>query len=200
MAKAVQRERLLELIATDPAEPGFPALAESYRRDGRPAEAERVLREGLELAGDSEIAWVVLCLTLLDLGRYDEAREVLAQRADRIHGAYFGAHPFSADLSAGELDRAFERAEPERDSLVDADRVAQTAMREAELDAPELPGPAYVTATMAELLAKQGDGAGAARIRESLAERAPQPAPHPLPRRQRRETLARWLQNLRGLA
>lgn len=208
MTQAMQRERLVELVAADPAEPGFPALAESFRREGRVADAERVLRNGLEVADASEIGWTVLCLTLLDQGRYDEARELLAQRAERSYSAYFGTHPFQQEISLGELDRAFERAEPEQEELVDADRVAQHAMRAAALDSPEelpaaRPSTAYATETMAALLARQGDDEAAAQIRERLAARKPQAAarePSGSPRRRSAATLERWLHNLRALA
>ncbi len=207
MAEEVQRERLAELVAQDPAEPGFVALAESYRREHRLPDAERVLREGLEVAGSCEVGWSVLCLILLDQGRYDEARELLLQRADRIYGAHIGTHLFPQELSSGELDHAFESAEPERDELVDASQVAQAAMRAADLDAPEDlafeaadSASAYATETMAALLARQGDGARAARIRESLAARRPAaPAPPAASRRTRAATLERWLHNLRAL-
>jgi hypothetical protein len=202
--EAVQRERLRVLVAADPSDPCFAALAESYRREGRAAEALRVLRAGLEAGDRGDAAWAVLCLTLLDQQRSDEAREVLSQRADRLHASYFSAHPFDAGVEVEELDRAFERAEPDADEVVDADRVAQVAMREANLDGPEdvpLAHASYATETMAELLARQGDAAGAARIRERLSQRAAPRKTTGAGRAQRRvATLQRWLQNVRSLA
>jgi tetratricopeptide (TPR) repeat protein len=199
-----QREHLRGLLSGDPADPCFAALAESYRREGRAADAERVLRAGIEAGESGDAAWSVLCLTLLDEHRYDEAREVLYQRADLLHGRYFGAHPFDAGVEAKELDLAFERAEPDAEQVVDADRVALVAMREANLDAPEdlaLVDSAYATETMAKLLAKQGDRDGAARIRERLSLRETAGRALPVGSRVRRvEILERWLRNVRALA
>jgi hypothetical protein len=111
--------------------------------------------------------------------------------------------------------------------MVDADRVAQIALRQAGADelhvegedpdghegperrgaagidlAPELP-PSFATATMAELLERQGDVDGASRIRANLvasqgaAAGAPESAARPS-RQRVLSTLERWLENVRG--
>jgi hypothetical protein len=108
---------------------------------------------------------------------------------------------FEDALSEGELDRAFATAAPDRDQIIDADRMAHEAMRAASLDDPEpdspdSANPIFATQTMAELLEKQGDASGAARIRAELAPRSVDPWP-----RSRRDavvaTLESWLANLR---
>lgn len=139
------------------------------------------------------------CLERLDAGRPDQARRVLAA-AMAGRGA---AEPLGPPLSDLELDRAFERAEPVADDVIDADRVAQQAIREVDRElARQLPAPPFATRTMAELLERQGDLEGAQRIRASLGARAPRREPPGGSRRaeraQRIRTLERWLANVRG--
>jgi tetratricopeptide (TPR) repeat protein len=174
------------------------ARLEAQRRAGRPAEAERLARRELEHDPASARLRAALALALLDQGRADAAREEL----ERVLAV--AAEP-PAELSEQEIEAAFELAEPEAEQLVDADRVAEQALREAELGpADELapPGPGesvFATRTMAELLERQGDRAGAARIRSRLERsRAPSAGGSSSDRRGRvvRE-LERWLANLR---
>jgi hypothetical protein len=136
---------------------------------------------------------------LLDEGQVEEARELLA-------GALAADAPASG-ISERELERAFEEAQPETDRMLDVDSVAQTAMRQADrlLDAEdELAevGEEFQTATMAELLERQGDPSGASRIRAALgADRPPAsrpPASGPPSLQEMIATLERWLENLRG--
>ena len=120
---------------------------------------------------------------------------------------------FSEGVSDQELDHALETAEPETDQMLDADRVAQVAMRQADEAlgedlAPDEVGTAFATRTMADLLEGQGDPEGAARIRASLEDAAEVPSlERPvseerhggrLSRQQVVATLERWLDNLRG--
>lgn len=153
-------------------------------------------------------------LELLDLGEAGRARIEL-ERALAAGGAS-GAGPleeFSEGVSDQELDRAFETAEPETDQMLDADRVAQVAMRQADEAlgqdlAPDEVGTAFATRTMADLLERQGDMQGAARIRASLRDAAEAPpVEHPVSeggpggRPSRQQVIARlerWLGNLRG--
>jgi len=117
---------------------------------------------------------------------------------------------FDVDVTEGEIAQAFDSAEPDQDQVVDADRVAQDAMRDAALDQPEAvsvsSGRMFATQTMAELLERQGDAEGAAQIRVTLEEDA---GPFdsgadlnrldPPDRRERVITvLEHWLENLRG--
>jgi tetratricopeptide (TPR) repeat protein len=202
-------ERLEAAAAADAS--AFPALAEALRREGRPAEAERAARQGLERKPGCAAAGLALGLALLDQGRIEEARQELEQAAGEAlaafgageavslladpispHGA---AAKFDGDITDQELDQAFVDAEADRDQILDADDVAEQAIRQVELaPADEIPPPsAFETHTMAELLERQGDAHGADRIRSALAASAPG--------HDRRErivaTLERWLENLK---
>jgi hypothetical protein len=89
--------------------------------------------------------------------------------------------------------------------VIDADRVAEQALREAELgpaDEISPPGAAdspFATRTMAELLERQGDRAGAERIRSRLGRSREAPAGASASDRRGRvvRELERWLANLR---
>ncbi len=150
---------------------------------------------------------VAHCLNLLEQGQVDQARRVLASLAGDAAGPEFPvtAPDLSADLSDQELDSAFEAARPDPEQVVDADRVAQEAMREADralaqeraLDLDRT----FETRTMADLLEQQGDARSATRIRERLesgASDGPAPAQTGRPSRQRIVAqLERWIGNLR---
>ncbi len=125
-------------------------------------------------------------LDLLDEGRAEEARGELARALGATQAM---AVPMQDPLSEQEFERAFDAAEPEVDQMIDADRVAQVALRQAGADEPHVEGeggdPAerqepdalpegFATATMAELLERQGDTDGASRIRASLSAAAPE--------------------------
>ncbi len=149
---------------------------------------------------------VAQCLNLLEQGQVDQARRVLASLAGDAAAPELPvtAPDLSTDLSDQELDAAFEAARPDPEQVVDADRVAQEAMREADRAlaqerALDL-GPSFETRTMADLLEQQGDARGATRIRERLETAAsvdPAPAQAGRPRRQRVvSNLERWLDNL----
>ena len=167
--------------------------------DERLARLEKAVGRSLELLGQGEI---------------QEARRELERAL--APGGPSGVPPlaeFSEGVSDQELDHAFEEASPETDQMLDADRVAQVAMRQAdealgENLAPDEVGTAFATGTMADLLERQGDEEGAARIRAGLAgtdAAAEQDRPvsedraSGRPGRQRViATLERWLDNLRG--
>jgi hypothetical protein len=215
--------RLEASVGSDPGASGFPALAEVLRGAGRLQEAEDVARRGLERKPGNLEGTLVRALILLDRGRVDDARRELAARAGEslaasgvdtveVRDSAAEAGEFDVEVTEGELDRAFDGAEPDRDQLVDADRVAQEAMHSADLDRPEgLPDPAsdpvFATRTMAELLERQGDSEGASQIRTTLAAVAPaadevgvgatRSGPPPV-RERIIETLETWLFNLRS--
>jgi len=139
------------------------------------------------------------CLELLDEGRPAEARRELA---GLIH-APPASEPLALPVSDLELDCAFERAEPVADEVIDADRVAQQAIREVDRELARRPTPPFATRTMAELLEQQGDAEGARRIRDSLAARDPRREARAAgrgraDRSQALSTLERWLTNVRG--
>lgn len=150
---------------------------------------------------------VAHCLNLLEQGQVDQARRVLASLAGGAAGLELPvtAPELAADLSDEELDSAFEVAEPDLEQVMDADRVAQEAMREADRALAEEralePGPAFETRTMADLLEQQGDSGGATRIRariENAASDGTAPAPAGPPKRRGVVSeLERWLDNLR---
>lgn len=173
-------------------------------------------------------------VNLLDEGRVGDARRELARLLGALRdggmldvgapaagrATPFGdATPFERTLDERELERAFESAESQIDDMLDADRIAQEAMRAAELDAPEdvLPveGSPFATRTVADLLERQGHVDEAERLRA----RIPSPghgdldedpddatvsglgAPGPAQRAATIATLERWLENLqRGVA
>ena len=136
------------------------------------------------------------CLELLETERPEEARRELVQAV--------GDGALAGDVTDLELEHAFDRARPVADEMVDADRVAREAIREVDrellADRTEPPA-AFATGTMAELLERQGDVAGARRIREALAHRgARRETPPRLRQRPDRArvlaTLEQWLGNV----
>lgn len=148
---------------------------------------------------------VLRALALLERGEVREARELLA-------GALAAAGPDALrpldaggfHLAEAELESAFEDARPELDSMIDADGIALEAIRRARLDEPEsvsLPAPdsPFHTRTMADLLERQGDFAGASAIRSALdAGGAQASAIDAAARARTLQTLERWLARLRG--
>lgn len=229
-----QLSALEAAVKADPRAPAFAALAELHRRAGRLAEAESVAREGLAHAPDAAEGRLVLACVLLEQGRSEDARTELEWLTGDVltaHGIPSGgaAEP---DLSDAELDDAFEQAETDTDELIDPNRVAEEAVVRVDARAGDglreagaadatggdphgaggediLSGSAFVTATMAELLERQGDARGARRIRDALepapavASRAGSPVAAGGPaadsgRQRRIDTLERWLHNIRG--
>jgi hypothetical protein len=141
-------------------------------------------------------------------------RSGLAEDAQRELAGALAAGEGSGDISELELEAAFEAAQPERERMRDADQVAREAMLASGTHEPELGDaaedaeeehrdsrsglpPSFATATMAELLERQGDVAGASRIRAGLAAARPAPVPAARPSRQQViATLEGWLHNV----
>lgn len=218
-------ETLRTLVEKSPGSPEFPALAEATRRGGDPEQARRIAEAGLEAAPGRLAGRVALGLSLLDLGRDDEARQALSTILDavlephRVAAAPAAAsvpsrpaeasapvvapttRPGFADLAEGlgddELEQAFAAAEPEVESMLSPNRMAEQVLLDhapiedaedagalgatleaayddgAQDDAPAgAPSPLFRTATMAELLARQGDEVGAEAIRRELSRGA----------------------------
>lgn len=203
-------ERLEAAVAVDAS--ALPALAEALRREGRPAEAERAARQGLERKPGSAAAGLALALALLDQGRVEEARRELERAAGEALAPYGAGEPassaagadsrpalaegFGGELTDQELERAFGDAEADRDQILDAYDIAEQAIRQVDLapqDEIAEPG-TFETHTMADLLESQGDARGAERIRSALTAPA-------APDTDRREgiiaTLEGWLENLK---
>ena len=183
-------------------------LAERQRREGSLAEAERLLRSGLDDRPDCAEAVLVLALVLLDRNQREEARGVLERWANASHGEGAAdnsdtSESFLDHVSESELESAFEVAETNPEEMFDADAIAQRAMRETESEFSEdlaSPSSSFATRTVAELLEKQGDDRGASRIRAIVdSPDGTEPAVAKSPDRQDQtiEQLERWLVNLR---
>ena len=117
----------------------FAALAEGHRRAGLIREAEQILQGGLSDHPDCVEGLLVLALVLLEQERGEEARAVLERWADDALGVEIAADPkgeevFTASVTDGELDHAFDGAEADRENMVNADAIAQQAMREVDFD------------------------------------------------------------------
>lgn len=213
----VQLSELEGAVRSDPGARVFPALAEAYRQAGRASDAEQVARRGLERSPDTDEGRLVLALALLDQDREDEARRQLSQLvSDRLAAVGLSLEKRAADaadagpasaVSDAELEIAFRQAETDAERLITPNRVAEEALAHVDAGAAEgldesvlEPGSAFATATMADLLARQGDARGAERIRRSLEARtSPSPSgPHASSRERRIATLERWLANIRG--
>jgi tetratricopeptide (TPR) repeat protein len=205
-------ERFEAAVGRDSGAAAFPALAEAHRCDGRPEEAERVARGGLERRPDALAGRVALGLALLDLDRIDEARaeleRVLASVPDHplaLAGLEASDvplpdvrpdEPFGGDLDGGEIDAAFEAACPEEDQMISADSVAASAIRAAEFGEPDgfaedAAGIPIATHTVANLLERQGHVYDADAMRATL---------HGGDHDRVVATLERWLDNLRRTA
>ena len=224
MSDRIAQDQIARLEASVDADPGaseFPALAEALRRSGRLREAEDVARRGLARKPGCLEGSVALALALLDQGRGEDARRELASRAAESLAALGSEMPefpvseviappaissdFDLEVTEGELERAFAAAEPDRDEVVDADRVAQDAMHEADLALPEVASPVsdpvFATRTVAALLERQGASDTASQIRATLeadAEGADATSPRDRDRRERTiAILESWLANLR---
>jgi hypothetical protein len=186
----------------------FVVLAERQRREGSLAEAERLLRSGLDVRPGCAEAVLVLALVLLDRNQGEDARGVLERWANATHaeGAADDSDTseiFSDHVSESELESAFEVAETNPEEMFDADAIAQRALRETESEfSAELASPSssFATRTVAELLEKQGDDRGASRIRAIVdsPDGAEPDVEKPRDRQdQTIEQLERWLVNLR---
>lgn len=207
---AEQRLALERAVADDPGAPGFAALAELRRRAGRLAEAGEILRRGLERDPDTAGGRLVWALWLLDRGLAEQAHAALEPLADDLLAAHRLSAPGPAQVTDSEFDAAFADVETDLERIVDPNRVAAEAVSIVDgppehADPPlleSLEGSAFATATMAELLERQGDRDGAARVRAAVAARAPSVGKRRTSDTERRQrtiaTLQRWLGNLRG--
>ena len=203
-------DRIAELeraARTDPAGHKFAALAELYRRAGRLADAEHVARHGLARTPRSSEGRAVLLLVLADAGREGEARRQLESWADaalardRAADPPAAADPLTAAVSDVELERAFAAAEPELAEMITPDSIAEQAAHQADAAPDEHPlasSGAFATRTMADLLERQGDARGAARIRAALGA-ADEPAAPAGANAAAIAALEGWLENLRRL-
>jgi len=188
-------DTLRKRVARVPGCPEFPALAEVERRGGDPEAARRIAEAGLAAAPGRLAGRVALGLAWLDLGNADEARRALAPILDDALEPHLRADPITKAPGVGgtfdeELEEAFASAEPEVEAMISPNHMAeQVLLDHAPVEEPEAleglvpvdeeeaaleaPSPLFRTATMAELLARQGDEAGAEAIRRELSARSP---------------------------
>lgn len=162
------------MAANDRFDDAFAELAELYRR----ASPDSELRRQID-------AWAETALA---------AARPLAQSDDE---------PLAGDVSELELESAFADAEPEIAQMITPDFLAEQAALRAD-PAPDERSPlassgAFATRTMAELLERQGDRRGAARIRAALREPGAPDAPAPEDNTAAIAALERWLENVRRL-
>jgi hypothetical protein len=146
------------------------ALAEEQRRGGDAFEALRMAEDALERDAEDVAARATAVLAALDLGDEARARSFLEPLV--AVAAPLGFESFEET----EIDGAFAEAEPETAAMRDANAVAYDAIRAAALDTPEgvatpEPESPFQTRTMAALLERQGDAAGAESIRSAIARR-----------------------------
>jgi len=185
----------------------FAMLAEGHRRAGMLDQAEQMARGGLDEHPDCPEGVLVMALVQMDRDRNAEARRVIEEWVDThlgvevMDGSAEG-RDFEGQVSEGELEDAFAFAEADRDSMLDADAIAQQAMRETEAEPADdfaRPGSSFATRTVANLLAQQGDERGASRIRAIVDSTVTDSGSVS----QRRHAwkiaeLERWLVNIRG--
>lgn len=208
--------RLRAQRGEDAGAASFPALAEAHRRAGDAKRAEQVAREGLERDPESPAGRLALGLALLDSGALEEARSELERVLERVAdhpraraalaeaGAPAPAAPAEggeplSEIADDELESAFEGAEARSEEMVDANHLAEAAMRSVEGEAseaaarPEAGAPSepqdegaegayatgspFATRTMAGLLERQGYGDEARRLRDSLEAQSAPAAP-----------------------
>jgi hypothetical protein len=163
------------------------------KRD-RITDLERTLRAD---AGGNALAAVIL-RALAQPGRMGELCQQLEQWAD---DALTPAAEPTPSIDEGEIERAFAAAEPEVAQMITPDTVAEEATLLADpMDdhSPLASSGAFATRTMAELLERQGDRRGAARIRAALGDPDLMDAPAP-GNTAVIAVLEQWLDNARRL-
>jgi hypothetical protein len=154
------------------------------------------LARALRADPDGDSLAALLLRALASAGGSEELRSQLASWADAALAP--PGRLRDADVDEHELDRAFAAAEPDLAQMITPDSVAEEAAINADLSADE-PGSiassgSFATRTMADLLERQGDRRGAARIRAALSEAgeaSPQGDAAVV------ATLERWLENVR---
>jgi len=211
-------EALEARVAADPGAAEFATLVEALRRQGRLEDARRVAAAGLAIRPDDAAGRLALGLTLLDLGEADRARGELERAMAAIAGDELDALAGEPGVASGEapawlsdtpsegvgdaeLDAAFEDAEALCDEILDAHQIAEQAIRQDRLDAPEGftldTTSTFATETMARLLDTQGDSQGADAIRERIGAGEPTAPPRGATRPDRvLAVLESWLDNL----
>lgn len=182
-------DRLEAEVALDPGCADYPALAEVLRRRGEVQRALGVAEAGLAAAPDRLAGRVALGLALLDAGLESKAREALIRVLEPALAPHRMGMDSGGSAESG-MDPALKEAPPRVEETASAD---QTARRESDDNWPlggdggdrpsktttrkprrtpaqkTPPSGLFRTATMADLLDRQGDRAGAEAIRRELA-------------------------------
>ncbi len=126
---------------------------------------------------------------MLEQNRSEEALTLIEQYARRTSTGPVPVEVephavFDAGVSDHELELAFESAESDREQMLDADEIAERAIRETDSDRglEEIPdadedffssGSSYATRTVATLLERQGDAPTASKIRAMVEDSGP---------------------------
>ena len=214
MPQVLDIEQVEARIAVDPAADGFAALAEHYRRQGRHADALRVVQAGLALRPEEVAGRLVLGLLLWDQAGPAAARQECERAAAAIVGAMPEPTAFDHRLPIGEdeLDAALAEAVPILDErpppVLDASPPPERPDERSEGFAID-EAPMFATETMARLFDAQGDRRSADAIRRRLdravgatpatddGDTAARAAETEASRRVV-DTLETWLRNLQG--
>jgi tetratricopeptide (TPR) repeat protein len=134
MADNPRIEELRRRVQADPASIAFAALAEEFRRAGRYREAIETCRTGLQRHPSYLSARVTLGRSLVEVGQFDEAREVL-EHVLRAAPENLAAIRALADIH--------ERQGETPEAALEHYRVAiQVATQESAAAAPPAPAPA----------------------------------------------------------
>lgn len=169
MAESSRIEELRRRVQLDPASIAFAALAEEYRRAGRYDESIAVCRAGLQRHPAYISARVTLGRSLLELGRYEEAREQL-EHVLRVAPENLAAIRGLAEIHHRTGEMAYDSGPHEGASPHPASGAATVEAPPAEAAAP--PAAATEVAT----------GRGAAVGPAPVPEAAPAPVPlRPVP-------------------
>ena len=166
-------DRLLEMerrVEREPASLLFAPLAEMYRSAGRLADAERVLRIGLQRHPEHHSAATALGRVLLEQGRLDEAGSVLEGVVALVPDNLLAVRLLREVVAA----RSSRPSPPRR--ATSATETHSPASRAGSPEVQPLPAPRdrLVSGTLADLYLNQGDQEQGIAILRELARREPE--------------------------
>ena len=199
MADTARIEELRRRVQMDPASIAFAALAEEYRRSRQFDDAIATCRTGLQRHPAYLSARVTLGRSLLEIGRYDEARQEL-EHVLRVAPENLAAIRALAEIHhrAGELHETephFSSAEPEdvpaataaaplplatQPAVLSTSPAADTAQPQVTSPPPQ-PAPAPAAVQAAPRLAPQVAAPVAPQTTASVVPLIPVPPPPPAP-------------------
>ena len=130
--RAEEIRRLETLVAGPAGALAFPVLAEAQRRAGRPDEAERVARAGLERTPHATAGRVALALALLDQKRGEEACAELERLLGSDPEHAIAREAVAAEAPEGVAERPGE-AGPAASEPLDLEPAATAALRGGEI-------------------------------------------------------------------